>query len=422
MTVVEIQAVTSEGDGVAHLPDGRVIFVSETFPGDRVELDAFEWRAGVLRATPKRRLENSSHRVTSVCSTPSCGGCPWKGIDAGAQLSYKCARLRETLRRVGGIDVGDDLLPPIASEFSWRYRHRVRLHAEWRADRWRLGFFERGSHNLVAIERCPVLWSELEEACSGLRRRLVGLPESLGLTEVEVAYSRLDRKATGVVTVKGDIAPLGDFLQDHSPLTGVELRGATTRLRFGRLALRYDHRRAENYSLFFEAGVFTQAHPVMNDHLVTLVLDAVEGSKNTRILELHAGIGNFTLPLAASGAQVVATEQLHRAVILNRQNLARAGLNAEVHVLADHRAVERFSECDVVVLDPPRAGAKRVARRLVSTAARRVVYVSCDAATLARDLGVLSAGGFRVISIQPLDLFPQTPHLEVVAVLERGRP
>jgi 23S rRNA (uracil1939-C5)-methyltransferase len=255
---------------------------------------------------------------------------------------------------------------------------------------WRIGFHARGSHQLVDLTECPVLWPELEAAARELGAWLATQPKSLGLREVEVAYSRRDRRAAAVF------------------VAAEQVRGGP----FDNGVLRYDH--AGEFTLRFNAGVFTQANPEMNDAVVAAVREAVRGE---RVLELHSGIGNFSLPLAVAGHAVRADEQNPASSALARENAE--DLSLDTVTASDRTAVADADRYDTVLLDPPRIGARDVAVRLAARGPARVVYVSCDPATLARDLRLLSDGGYRLETLAAFDLYPQTPHVESLAVLSR---
>lgn len=419
MIAVEIHGVSSDGDGVGRLGDGRVVFVPDAFPGDRVSLRLTRERARVARGEVVERLEDSPHRVKSECVRERCGGCVWRGFGEQAQQEFKRRRVIETLRRVGGLDAQSLVGPLNVAPRGWRYRHRVRLHSDHSQGRWQLGFYERHTHALVSLKRCPVLWPELETVCLELERQLRNLPKSVVLRDIDVAYSRREQRATAYLRLGGDILPVREALEPLTALSGVDVVGHGARWRFGRLALRYDHRAADEFDVLFEPGAFSQAYPEMNDRLVAAVIGAVEPDSNSRILELHAGIGNLTLPLALAGAQVTAVERSRLSAGLNRRNQRQCGLEPKVIAQTDREALRTALDFDTLLIDPPRSGARAVAESAASSRAQRIVYVSCDPGTLARDLSILTGSGFALRRVEVFDFFPQTAHIESLALLER---
>ena len=193
----------------------------------------------------------------------------------------------------------------------------------------------------------------------------------------------------------------------------------------GRLPLPVDHARADEFDLFAEPGVFTQGNPSINDVLVDAVVAALPTEECPRVLELHAGVGNFSLPLAKAGAIVFTAEHMQRAVKLAQLNAQRAGVGLHAHYLEDIDAlggggpVPPLSDFDAVLLNPPRVGAFDVAKVLAKSGPAQVSYVSCDPATLARDVKELVSGGYEVTEATAFDMFPQTPHVEVLLSMRR---
>lgn len=418
---ISIDDVGSGGDGVGRLADGCVVFVPHGLPGDRLLVRLTHMRKRVQHAELVAIIQPSVHRVAGECVVTACTGCDLKYLSASAQAALKRRRVVETMRRVGNVDIETLLGPVQQCGDGWHSRHRVRLHAVYGGGRWRLGYFSRGSRNLVELQSCPIAWRELEPIVLALADALATLPASAGLDEVEVVYSRLDGGAA--LRLIGSVV---GKLEHHveTPLSpairGVEVDTPGATFRCGDLALRYDHGRAREFELRFEPGVFTQANPDINDALVAAVLAAVGSMSGQRLLELHAGIGNFSLPLALAGVVGVATEGQASAALWCRQNAAKAGVAMDVRTLSDDQAVVELSAFHAVLLDPPRVGAHAAALAIAqSRSIERVAYVGCDPATLARDAALLVAGGFAVVAAQSFDMFPQTTHVETLLVLER---
>lgn len=383
-----ITGLTSSGDGVARLADGRVAFVRGGLPGDAVEARVTREQPRMVNADVVRVVTPSPERVVSICQREGCGGCALRDYDCAAQRVAKVDQVLQALARIAKLDAKPVFLGMMSGE-PWRYRHRARFHARYDGQ-WSIGYHARSSHSLVPIVGCPVLWPELEQAALELAEWLAPQPKSLGLREVELAYSRKDGKAGAL------------FIGDR-PVVGAPFDDAV---------LAYDH--AGDFTLCFSAGVFTQANPAMNEQLVAAVTASIRGK---RVLELHSGIGNFSLPLAKAGCSVRAVEQNPASGALAARN-AR-GFDVTPAVASDASAVADADGYDSILLDPPRVGAKEVATKLAQRGPGRVVYVSCDPATLARDLRLLVDGGYRLEALTTFDMFPQTPHVESLAVLSR---
>ncbi len=273
---------------------------------------------------------------------------------------------------------------------------------------------------------CP----ELEAAAIGLDEAVASLPKYVELQNVELAYSLLDGRAAARIQAAGNVLGLQEPLTwfEASGLSGVDVEASDGSWRHGDLELRFDHARADEFDLLWEPGVFTQANPGINDLLVEAVLRALPTDRSPRILELHAGVGNYSLPLALAGSIVFTAENMQRAVKLAQRNAERVGTTLHAHYLEDIDAlggggpVPPLSDFDAVLMNPPRIGAFEVAKILAKSGPEWLAYVSCDPATLARDVQALAAGGYEITEATAFDMFPQTPHVEVLLGMRRARP
>jgi 23S rRNA (uracil1939-C5)-methyltransferase len=378
---------------VAHLPDGRVAFVEAAAPGDRVELALTESRARWVRGRIVRLLEPGPDRVEPRCAVfGTCGGCTWQHLDDEAQARAKTSILGDALERIGHLRVPR----PIAfhaSPSGYGTRLRARLHVEGG----RAGFRRRRSHALCEVRACPVLEPELEA-------RLARLSDDARAGRVEDGEWELVAGDTGAVARR---CPGDDLGAGAGAAVELSVEGRPLRI---------------------SPGVFAQANRPLLDPLAAAVRRAVLGPAGREaglLLELYAGAGFFTVGCAPHFLAAVAVESGHAAVSDLRFNLARASLDhVEVREGDCESELARWPATaprpDVVLLDPPRAGLGRAgAAELARVGAARVVYLSCDPATLARDLAVLCEAGYALRSVEGFDLFPQTPHVEALAVLER---
>ena len=426
--VVRIDDMAVDGAGVARLRDGCVAFVDGALAGDLARVRVIGRRRRLALAELVVIEDPSPERVVSRCDLERCGGCPIKGLSYAAQLRRKVARLVATVRRVGGIDAEAVLLEPLVPPGDgWQYRHRVRLQATWRQEaagsgRFLVGYHERRSHNLVPLSTCPVAWPELERLGRALAAGVAQLPHGAGLRSIEVAYSRRDNRGSALICAEGSAASFRESLQwvRDTELSGLEVRAGDGSFRWGNLELRYDHGQADQFDLRHEAGLFTQANVAANDLLVAEVMQAVAPSAGVSVLELHAGVGNFSVPLARAGATVTATEIDRRSALYLGRNATGAGVHIDSHPLRDVQALQSLAtDAQVLLIDPPRGGARAVAEALRALGARaphKVVYVSCDPATFARDAAIIVEGSKRLQRLRAIDLFPQTPHVECVGV------
>ena len=382
--VLRIERLAAGGDGVAKAPDGRTVFVPLAAPGDTVTAEVTEIHRRFLRAEILKIETPGAARVEAPCSVFGvCGGCSWQHLEYSAQVEAKRSILGDALRRIGGHALAQEpaFMP---SPQPYGYRARARLLAA----RGESGFRARRSHQLCATKSCGVLVPPLDAALDTLSRRSVGDRE---LFEWEMA---LDARGGVRLSRKGEKADEAVFLR----VAGDEIR--------------------------LSPGTFAQANALLWNALHDRVLSSV--GAGDRAVELYAGAGFFTLGLARCFTRVTAIESSDSAVSDLRRNLDRAGLQ-NVEVVASR--VEAASpgsigqSPDVILLDPPRAGLpEAVTRALAGSGASRIVYVSCDPATLARDIARLADSGYKLVSVEGFDLFPQTPHLEAMAVLDRSTP
>jgi len=296
------------------------------------------------------------------------------------------------------------------------------MHAYWSGESWRIGFYARGSNDVVPHAGCPVLWPELDKYITRVVPAIHKVPREVGLLEVEAIWSRASKRGALRLTVEGDVGFFRESTtwMDEAGILGLEIARGDTINRFGNCEMIYDQT-VGDYDLGFETGTFTQANPGMNDTLVRYLVRAINPMKTPKVMEMHAGIGNFSLPLAVMGAEVSAFELNIKSSLQSERNAARVPVSIENTCIRDADAVERMSEFDILLLDPPRSGAREVAREAArpGSGPTRIVYVSCDPATLARDVAILKEGGYQLVGLTGFDMFPGTPHVEVLAVLER---
>jgi tRNA/tmRNA/rRNA uracil-C5-methylase (TrmA/RlmC/RlmD family) len=376
--VVRIEALAAGGDGVGRDAEGRVVFVPLTAPGDRVRVRIERRRKRHAHGSVVELLEPGSGRVTPPCSVfGSCGGCTWQHLDYPVQLEAKAGIVRDALARIAGLAL--EAPPEIhPSTVAYGYRRRTRVSVEGG----RVGFRRRRSREVCAVDRCPVLTPALDRE---LGRLVAGAPARDGEWELSAA---------GETTRAVDLA---------------RLRGTDLVLEVG----------AERVAT--SPGVFSQA----NEWLLPELVDRVVASagEGLRAVELYAGAGLFTLPLARRFEAFLAVEGHDAAAADLARNLTEAGLDrVELRSEPVEGALRRLAgeAPDVLVLDPPRSGLPPGgAAELAAVAPARIVYLSCDPATLARDLRTLCEAGYRLSSVEAFDLFPQTPHVEALVTLDR---
>lgn len=360
--VVTTTHMSNGPDAIARLEDGRVAFVLGAAPGEKVEAQILSDHGSYVRTSITEILEPSTDRRDAPCRHARegvCGGCPWQHLTDERQHAEKESLIRrEAARHLPGVMV-HPILTPLPP---FGYRRRARFgHRDGR-----VGYRTRGTHSLFAIEQCPILHPDLEAALPAVRHAV-------------------RNRASG--NVDAMLFPDG-------------------RVRIGE-----------------EAAPFAQPSADAEAALVDLVLAALPEAP-VRIVELFAGAGTFTVPMLQRGHRVDAYEG-DRATVSRLRETAPKARAFQVNLLKSDRAPTealQFGDADCVVLDPPRAGALPCIDAIARTGAQTVIYVSCDPMTLFRDLKALVAAGYDVESVQPVDAFPQTPHIETVAICRRRLP
>ena len=407
MTAVRILRLAAGGDGVGRLEDGRTVFVPRTAPGDLVEIGGLHARRRYARARVARVLEPSPDRVDPPCPHylhDDCGGCQLQHLDAGAQRAARRGFVGDAFRRIAKLDVADPDIVPADRELEYRTKitlavddggRRIGLHPLDRPDR---------AFDLV---RCHITASELMGLWARVREVRELLPR--GIRQIVL---RLDRSgglhllllASGTVAWDGAGAL-------HRAL---EARGPSATIWLWREGS--DAEAVAGAQVPFPATVFEQVHPAMGDKVRAFALSALGEVAGRHVWDLYAGIGETTSALVRAGATVESVESDPRAVA----EAEARGPTAVRHVGRVERLLSRLRAPELVITNPPRTGMdERVTAELERVLPQRIVYISCDPATLARDLTRMSA--FRLARALAFDLFPQTAHVETVAVLEPAR-
>ena len=419
---------------LARADDGRVVMLDDGLPGERVRAQVLRDRGRYLEGRVIRRLDPASPDRRDVpCPVAQlCGGCPWQALRYDAQVRVKQEVVTRELERLGGV-VPRALRPSVVGP-EWRSRHRIRLAVKRaRGEAPRVGYRPRGGREVVPIEDCAIARAELVAALP-LARRLAARVDTLREIELSVddrggvrLLGRCDAKAPI------DPEPVWQALRDESTsLAGLVLQAAGAvsawRIVSGDEIQRI--RIQDGVELEVPLGAFTQVNADLQRELVAAVKDACGDVRGKNVLDLYCGAGNFSLPLAAAGATVLGIDS-HPGAIAAADKSARAlGLEGQARFVAGKADAEAVAACpwtpDIVVLDPPRAGAAEPLPAVLQRRPQRIVYVSCDVATFARDARAIVEAGGSLESFGLIDLTPQTYRAEVLGVFqltwERGGP
>ena len=433
---VEIERMAYGADAIGHLPDGKTVFVEGGAPGDVAEIEVTEDKGTFARGKATCIVEASPDRVEPLSPIDQlCGTAPWQHLSYEAQLAAKRGNVVGALAHTAHMDeasaeglVGSCL----GSKRTWNYRNKLELACfAGQGGKLELGFHREGTSQPVAADSSKLAHKAIEKAPKALRGAMryaqgtqdlgiyrVGVRHSLATGELEVALwtppSAFPR-ATFAKTLSTAMNATSIVRVLAEPGAARKVKGVETLDGRG-----YWRERIGDIGFSTQAPSFFQVNTAQAGKLVETVLAGLGGVDGAYVADLYAGGGTFSIPLALAGADVVAIEAAGSSVRDLRYNAEANGVDIEVVGGDAARELEGLDDLDALVVDPPRAG---LAASAIDGIARakpsRIAYVSCDIATWARDIALLAAAGYRLESATPVDLFPQTHHIEVVGILSR---
>jgi 23S rRNA (uracil1939-C5)-methyltransferase len=420
---LEIETLTLGSRGLGR-HQGKAVFVPGTAPGDRVRCRIVRSRSQFDEAEPVELLSPSALRRLPPCPVfGECGGCQWQHLPYDVQVRWKEQLFHDLLLRQG-VATAVALRPIVPAPAEWGYRNRVQFKCRQTRHGLVTGFYRQASHFVTDTPNCLLVEPAIQQVYDFLRKILPESPQPQALPQFDIACSH-DRH----VSVLFHLLPEAPDALCRWLSQAAAQGGFAAAVQIGRkesirtlagnpgLSVMIDD---PPLSIQVAAGGFAQVNPDQNRRLVDAVVTAAGLTGCERVLDLYCGAGNFTLPLARRAGSVVGVEEYPPAIDDARGNAARnAVANATFLVEPAEGAALRHGAFDLVLLDPPRTGAYPVMRDLQRLQPSRILYVSCDPATLARDLQPLVHNGYAVVAAQPFDLFPQTWHIESLTVLER---
>jgi 23S rRNA (uracil1939-C5)-methyltransferase len=431
MPIALIESLDREGRGVAHV-GGKAVFVDNAVPGELVEYAAYRKKAAWEAAQIVRIAQEGAARISPRCAFyGTCGGCSMQHIEERVQVAAKQRVLEDALWHLGRVRP-ETMLRPLYG-LSWGYRHRARLSVRWVPKKGGslVGFRERKSSFVTDMTSCEILPPKV----SGLIQPLRALVGSLGiqgqLPQIEVAVGEELTVLVLRVLVSpdaGDRERLKQFAERHGVQLWLQPEGPDSACPFWPLETPGLYYTLPEFGLRISFGPtdFTQVNHAVNRLLVRRALSLLDPQPGERITDFFCGLGNFTLPIASRGAEVLGVEG-SAGLVARAQENARANVLAErcrfaVADLFDAAACAGLPACDKVLLDPPREGAIELVKSFAAKPPSRIVYVACDPATLARDGGVLvHSQGYRLAAAGVVNMFPHTSHVESVALFERDQ-
>lgn len=425
-----IEGLTTEGRGLVHIND-KAVFVDGALPGEKVLIEYTGTTSKYNEAKVLEVIEASTDRVVAPCQHADiCGGCSLQHLNTDKQIENKQTALLESLKYLGNVtpeNVLDAITGPVVG---YRYKARLGVRFVAKKDKVLVGFREKRSNFLALIEQCEVLHVRVGHQLSSLAALIYAMDAREHIPQIEVAIDDKD-----VVLVFRHLQPLSeadsnkliDFAKDNNFIILLQPGGHESVHNlypedFKSLSYRLEDQQLQ---FNFEANDFTQVNPVINQKMINRTIDLLDLKDEEKVLDLFCGLGNFTLPLAQKAGVVIGIEGNQELVNKAKRNAELNSItNTEFHAvdlsvkLDNQRWLNQ--KYDKILLDPPRSGAMEMIHYLGKLGASRIVYVSCQPTTLARDAGALvNDYGYKLKAAGVMDMFPHTAHVESIAVFEK---
>jgi 23S rRNA (uracil1939-C5)-methyltransferase len=439
---LKVESLDLDAQGVAHNLEGKVVFIEDALPGEEVQVSVNRRKANWERATMTALRRESSQRVTPGCRHfGTCGGCKMQHFHVGAQVATKQRALEDALWHVGKVRC-EQLLRPIEGP-AWGYRYRGRLSVRYVAKKGKVlvGFHERKSSFVADMDSCEVLPKHVSALLVPLRELIAGMDQRDHLPQIELA---IGDEVTAMVLrhmeplTEADLARLRAFGSSHGVQWWLQSKGPDTVCRLDEGGPELAYALPEfGITMPFNPTDFTQVNPHINRVLVTRALRLLDVRADERVIDWFCGLGNFTLPIATLAREVLGIEGSEALVQRSGENAALNGLAAKTSFVARNlfeltpAEVAGYGHADKWLIDPPREGAFALATALAElhgdpsiapgyVAPKRIVYVSCNPATLARDADLLvHQAGYRCAMAGAVNMFPHTAHVESMAVFDK---
>jgi 23S rRNA (uracil1939-C5)-methyltransferase len=438
---LKVESLDLEAQGVAHNTEGKVVFIDGALPGEEVQVSVQRKKNNWEQASLVALRRESSQRVVPGCRHfGTCGGCKMQHFHVGAQVATKQRALEDGLWHLGKVKA-ERVLRPIEGP-SWGYRYRARLSVRYvvKKERVLVGFHERKSSYVADMDSCEVLPPHLSAMLVPMRDLVASMDQRDRLPQIEVAVG----DAVTALVLRhlepmsaADLQRLRDFAALHDVQWWLQPKGPETvqRLDEGGKQLAYTLPEF-GITMPFKPTDFTQVNHQINRVLVSRALRLLDAGEDERVIDWFCGLGNFTLPIATQAREVLGIEGSEALVARSRENAALNGLAAKTSFVARNLfeitpdELAGYGGADKWLVDPPREGAFALAKALADLAItpipgyvppKRIVYVSCNPATLARDAGLLvHQAGYRCVAAGAINMFPHTAHVESIALFERN--
>lgn len=423
---LDIEGLSHDGRGVARL-NGKTVFVTGALPGEQAMVRIDNDRNRYAEAQTLELLSTSPDRCEPACQHyGQCGGCDLQHLRHDQQIAFKQTQALDQLKRIGNLTPASTEAPLVSMPWHYRRSARIGINQLQRSGEPLIGFRRRASNKLLQIEQCDVLDVRARDLFRGLRDTLSGLDDLKSITHAQVQYG----DSQGALTLRTKKPLRADTVARLQPLArqyalqlylegsqGIQYAGGETEqpLTYALPAFKLE--------LAFAPGDFLQVNPELNRQMVSRAIDWLDPQPEDRVLDLFCGLGNFTLPLATRCREVIGVEGSETMTDRATANAQANGIENATFFRNDlsqdfrHQAWYR-SGFDLILLDPPRTGAREAILQLIGYRAKRILYVSCNPAMLARDGAELAQAGYRLSRFCVMDMFPHTAHVEALALFE----
>jgi len=421
-----IESLSHDGKGIAHI-NNKVIFLKNALPNEEVSFNYTSRRNKYNIGEVVEVLKSSPDRVSPICKHYEiCGGCSLQHLDHQKQISFKTSVLQEQLKHIGGLET-NNILPAIVGPTSG-YRNKARLSVKHvqKKQKTLVGFHEKNGIYVTETEECPILHPSVGKKISLLAELISNLSIYQQIPQIEIACG----DDTTILVLRNlqnfsasDIELLKKFSDEHQlqiysqsggkeTVKPIDSNQTTPPLVYKLL----DH----GIKITFAPTDFTQINPIINAQMVNRVLELLDIQKNEKILDLFCGIGNFTLPIATKCGSVIGVEGSKSAIIQAKQNAENNNIENVEFYCADltkelSGSTWAQQQYDKILLDPPRTGALEICAQIKKFNAKKIVYVSCNPSTLARDAKEIVKHGYELQNVTLVDMYPHTSHMEIIA-------
>jgi len=429
-SVVQIEAMSHEGRGIAHI-DGKTVFVFGALEGEEVRIQIRKSNRNFDEAVTLDVIQASAMRVKPKCDAfEVCGGCSLQHMDNDDQVVFKQQSLMEMLEHAG-VDVGQ-VIPALRSN-AWGYRRKARLGVKYVRKKGRVlvGFRERNTRYLADMSRCEVLVPEVGHRLQTLAALIESLEAKESIPQIEVACDD-DHLALVFRNLKDlsleDAEKLIDFARSNGVWIQLQPGGpdSITNLYPDKQSLYFSPLENDDIKIRFRVVDFTQVNAGINQQMVKQALEFLDLNKHDRVLDLFCGLGNFSLPIARLCSTLTGVEGDPAMVARAKENALEHNIDNSDYFVADLTRPDPDTgwmkqQYDKILLDPPRSGALELVQIIARFRARIIVYVSCQPASLVRDSKIICDSGYRLSHFGVMDMFPQTAHVESMAVFQQER-